>query len=109
MTPDEQTILFDEKLKGISANIENYNKLILVELKYIRAQTESTNDRVDKLERVTATKIDHYKYEKKVETLMAETAMIRWFERNPVRFALVIFLFLLLQIPSVRDLLFGWF
>lgn len=108
MTPMDQ-MLFDEKMKGLSAKIESSYDLILVELKYIRLQTEQTNGRVNKLEANSATKEYCEKCNTKVNTIFQETSMIRWFERNPVRFGLIVFIFLVIQIPAVRELLFGWF
>lgn len=113
MTSEEQLReLFDQKLTGISAEIKSSNELVLIQLAQIKELAEKTNGRVNALEDNRVKKVDceraNSQIGNQIETIQKETTTIRWFERRPVRFVLVLIAFFVVQIPEVRDLLFGW-
>lgn len=113
MTSEEQLReLFDQKLTGISAEIKSSNELVLIQLAQIKDLAEKTNGRVNALEDNRVKKVDceraNNQIEENLETVEKETITIRWFERRPVRFVLIVIAFFVVQIPEVREVLFGW-
>lgn len=69
MTKEERELI-NQQFATLRAEIRGENEVIMLMLAQIKVQTEKTNGRVTKLEE--------------------QTAIGRWFERNPKRFILLI-------------------
>ena len=76
MNKDDRCLI-DEMFKGVRAEIKAKDDIIMMKLEQILAETRKTNGRVTALEE--------------------QTSIVRWFERNPKRFALIAFFMLLLS------------
>lgn len=84
MTESERALI-DEITRGLRAELRANNEYIMLQLNQILTQTKETAKRVDKIE--------------------AETGIGRWFERNPVRFLILILGMALIGIEGLTSFL----
>ena len=84
MTKEERELI-NQQFATLRAEIRGENEVIMLMLAQIKVQTEKTNGRVSKLEE--------------------QTAIGRWFERNPKRFVAVFIMFLILSAKGGIDLI----
>lgn len=84
MTPQDDRLI-EEIVKRIEDRISNNDESINRRLQQILEQTTKTNGRVSKIEQ--------------------ETAIGRWFERKPVRFILILIIFLMLSAEGMRSII----